>query len=225
MAECKNCGRPDCDSGFNGHWDVRRWADDSNSADCIAHTVDWSARALAAEAEAVAEKQHREFTVQWYAERLERLKDLAKERGFWHEMSAIIANGTATHGEPNDYATLLQCAKFRAERAEEKQATAESRILELEGDVQVMCAAVTRINQEVLDVAKVANATERGMTAIWAWWEHFLHEDVPEGDTSGSRYPIDKLEPDTQQVMRGFQRLRDDMKATAEKAMKENSNG
>lgn len=53
MAECKNCGRFECDR-FNGHWDLRRWADDSDNADCIAHTVDWYARAKSLEAKLAA---------------------------------------------------------------------------------------------------------------------------------------------------------------------------
>lgn len=66
-------------------------------------------------------ESRRDHTAQWYAERLERLKQMAKERGFWSEMAAIIANGTATAHEPPTYAQQLNMAKHRAEQAERER--------------------------------------------------------------------------------------------------------
>ncbi|UAW08034.1 hypothetical protein [Myxococcus phage Mx4 ts27htf-1hrm-1] len=70
---------------------------------------------------AESRKEHTEY---WYAVRLERLKDLAKERGFWPEMAAIIANGTAG-SEPPTYAQQLNLAIGRAENAEKKSEALE----------------------------------------------------------------------------------------------------
>lgn len=69
------------------------------------------------EARNAAEWRH-EFTEQWYAVRLEKLKDLGVARGIWDEMAAIIANGTDSPNDPVNYAQLLNMAKFRAETAE-----------------------------------------------------------------------------------------------------------
>lgn len=59
----------------------------------------------------------RDHTHQWYAERLERLKDLLKTNGLWKEGACIIANGTLTH-EPPTYAQQLNVMRHRAEAAE-----------------------------------------------------------------------------------------------------------
>jgi hypothetical protein len=69
--------------------------------------------------EAVRSKEHTQY---WYAVRLERLKDLAKERGIWTEVAAIIANGTLTAVEPPTYAQQLNIYKYRAEAAEREPA-------------------------------------------------------------------------------------------------------
>lgn len=91
--------------------------------------AEWKRRAEVAEQELAAERERREeaenrrdHTAQWYAERLERLKQMAKERGFWPEMAAIIANGTATSQEPPTYAQQLNMAKHSAEQAERERA-------------------------------------------------------------------------------------------------------
>lgn len=65
-------------------------------------------------ADAVKSRNH---TQQWYAERLERLKDLCKEHGIWDKAASIIANGSLM-GEPPTYAQQLNTAKYRAEAAE-----------------------------------------------------------------------------------------------------------
>jgi hypothetical protein len=63
----------------------------------------------------------RQFTENWYGVRLERLKDLAKQHGIWHEMASIIANGTAHHSEPPTYAQMLNLAEHKAERLEKER--------------------------------------------------------------------------------------------------------
>lgn len=55
---------------------------------------------------------------EWYAVRLERLKQLGKEKGCWNEMAAIIANGTATAEEPPSYDQLMMRALLKAEALE-----------------------------------------------------------------------------------------------------------
>ena len=73
----------------------------------------------------------REYTEHWYAVRIERLKDLAKERGIWDEMAAIIANGSASVTEPPTYAQQLNIAKHRAEAAELRAQDAEQEVKRL----------------------------------------------------------------------------------------------
>ena len=58
--------------------------------------------------------QSKKWTQEWYAERFERLKDLAKERGCWPEMAAIMANGKLLTDAPPSYGYLLEVAKHRA---------------------------------------------------------------------------------------------------------------
>ena len=62
----------------------------------------------------LAEKRA-EHTEQWYAERVARLTDLAKEHGIWPEVACILANGTADSTEPPTYAQQLNVALARAE--------------------------------------------------------------------------------------------------------------
>jgi hypothetical protein len=88
-------------------------------------------RLTLAEAERDRAIDRRDHTVQWYAERLERLKDFAKEHGHWPEVACIIANGTASPNEPPTYAQQLNMAKHRAEAAEKKLAKAHATICSL----------------------------------------------------------------------------------------------
>jgi hypothetical protein len=60
----------------------------------------------------------REHTNYFYACRLERLRQFAKDNGWLHEYSSIVANGTATVHEPPTYAQQLNMANYRAEKAE-----------------------------------------------------------------------------------------------------------
>jgi hypothetical protein len=73
-------------------------------------------------------KQNLEFTCQWYAERIEKIKDIAKREDIWPEVAAVIANGDSTRQlddgswfyDPPTYAQQLNSAKYRAEKAEKK---------------------------------------------------------------------------------------------------------
>lgn len=75
------------------------------------------------------------FTEQWYAVRLERLKDLGKSKGCWKEMAAIIANGTVSPNDPPLYATQLVRANHRANTAERERD-------QLRSDVEALQAAI-----------------------------------------------------------------------------------
>jgi len=82
------------------------------------------------ESERDREKSSKEFTQQWYAERLRRLRDMAEQRGFLTEYSSIVANGTGDSREPPTYAQLLNTALHRAESAAKKLRTALTAMLE-----------------------------------------------------------------------------------------------
>jgi len=74
---------------------------------------------------AEAAEKERDHTQYWYAVRIERLKDLAKESGIWPQVAEIIANGT-THSngyEPPTYAQQLNRAIHRADAAEAELAS------------------------------------------------------------------------------------------------------
>jgi uncharacterized protein (UPF0335 family) len=66
-------------------------------------------------ADAIRSKSH---TEQWYAERIERLKDLCKQHNIWSEAASIIANGSLM-SEPPTYAQQLNAFRHRAEAVEE----------------------------------------------------------------------------------------------------------
>lgn len=66
-------------------------------------------------------RSRREWTEQWYAERFERLRDLAKEKGIWSEAAAILANGTVSPMEPPHYGQQLNTTRHRAEAAERRE--------------------------------------------------------------------------------------------------------
>lgn len=69
-------------------------------------------------------ERSQEFTEQWYAERIERLTQFAKDRDVWPEVACILANGTLgaegspVYYEPPTYAQQLNGAKHRATKAE-----------------------------------------------------------------------------------------------------------
>lgn len=56
------------------------------------------------------------FTRDWYAERIARLTQLAKDRGIWPDVACILANGTASADEPPTYGQLLNTERHRANR-------------------------------------------------------------------------------------------------------------
>lgn len=68
--------------------------------------------------EAKKSEQAVTFTHEWYAERIARIEELAKEKGIWNEVACILANGTISSTEPPTYSILLNEAKYRAEQAE-----------------------------------------------------------------------------------------------------------
>ena len=81
-----------------------------------------------------------EHTHQWYAVRLEKIKEVAKRVGLWSEVAAIIANGSSSIYDPPTYAQQLNLAKHaakqqaRAERLAEALRDAKELIEELAGD-------------------------------------------------------------------------------------------
>lgn len=69
-----------------------------------------------------------EFRKQWWAERYERLKELAQSNGTWPQVAAIIANGTVDSMETPTYAQLLNSAKHEAERLAKEIAELRDRL-------------------------------------------------------------------------------------------------
>lgn len=59
-----------------------------------------------------------DHTRYWYGCRIERLTALAKEKGIWREVAAIIANGTADPMEPPTYAQQFNTMVHRMASAE-----------------------------------------------------------------------------------------------------------
>jgi len=67
----------------------------------------------------------RDFTRQWYAERIEAIKEVAKREGVWDEVASILANGSATrqleggnfYYDTPTYSQLFNGARNRADRA------------------------------------------------------------------------------------------------------------
>ncbi len=61
-------------------------------------------------------RRSRQFIEQWYAERVERISDLAKEHGIWNEVACVLANGTTSAAEPPTYAQLLNGERHKVAR-------------------------------------------------------------------------------------------------------------
>lgn len=59
-----------------------------------------------------------EHTHQWYAVRLEKIKEVAKRVGLWSEVATIIANGSSSIYDPPTYAQKLNMAKHETKAAE-----------------------------------------------------------------------------------------------------------
>lgn len=71
------------------------------------------------------QKSH-EHTKYWYSCRIERLKAYAKEKGFWPDMAAIIANGTLNPLERPTYMQQYNRMTWEVEKAHERAAQLES---------------------------------------------------------------------------------------------------
>jgi hypothetical protein len=72
--------------------------------------------------------RRREWTEEWYASRIERLRILAQEKGFWPEMAAIIANGAQPEDKPPSHSAMLVFMRHRAETAEKELAELKAKI-------------------------------------------------------------------------------------------------
>ncbi|WAM23846.1 hypothetical protein [Myxococcus sp. NMCA1] len=108
---------------------------------------------------AESRKEHTEY---WYGVRLERLKDMAKQRGFWPEMAAIIANGTPGN-EPPTYAQQLNLAIGRAENAEKKSAALLKRVSKLEGLARAALLAFQYIDDRSAGSSEAWDALARAL--------------------------------------------------------------
>lgn len=105
-------------------------------------------------AEAEAQRKRADYTEQWYAERIERLTDLAKEHGIWDRVASILANGTAEATEPPTYAQLLNVAKSRAEKAEaqrDEQRASYVNAAAVAGDLRAQRDAAQAALREIAD--------------------------------------------------------------------------
>lgn len=78
---------------------------------------------------------------QWYAERLARLRDLARECGVEDRFCAIVANGTAAFSEPPTYAQILNATIHRAAAAERQVAQLRDELRDRERTIQKLQAA------------------------------------------------------------------------------------
>lgn len=72
--------------------------------------------------------RRREWTEEWYASRLERLRILAQEKGFWPEMAAIIANEAQPEDKPPSHSAMLVFMRHRAETAEKELAELKAKM-------------------------------------------------------------------------------------------------
>lgn len=109
----------------------------------------------------------------WYAVRIERITDLAKERGIWPEVASVLANGTTHCAEPPSYAQILngtrhKVAALRAERdelrisldaetrrADDNDDTRKKAIIEcddLRESVEIAINAVGKANTEIREL-------------------------------------------------------------------------
>lgn len=103
---------------------LNRTVERLNEAEDALFKASWERMCLLAERQKW--KRRYEHTVQWYAQRLEPIKDVAKRVGVWDEVAAIIANGSGTRTlrdgtvlyDPPTYGQQLNRALHRAERAE-----------------------------------------------------------------------------------------------------------
>lgn len=115
-------------------------------------------------------ERSRKFTEQWYAERIERLTDLAKEHGIWDEMACILANGTAAFDEPPSYARQLNMAKARAAKAEKELAEAKERAQQFHDEIirlrNIMGLLAIRLLAQNRTIEEVANLAIEMVTEV-----------------------------------------------------------
>ena len=65
-----------------------------------------------------------DFTTQWYAVRIRRIRDLIEEKApeLNHELCAVLANETATSLEPPSYSQILNGLRHKIARLESPNA-------------------------------------------------------------------------------------------------------
>ena len=76
---------------------------------------------------------------EWYAVRMERLRDFAKEKGVWHGVASILANGTLSGidsdgkwvYDPPTYAQQMSMLKWQVEKLQRELADAKEEIARL----------------------------------------------------------------------------------------------
>lgn len=89
-------------------------------------------RAQDAESALAQALKERDWTHQWYAERIEEIRDEAKRVGNWDRVASILANGTPSVLDPPTYAQQLNIAKHRAESAEQREQKLRAALEEIE---------------------------------------------------------------------------------------------
>jgi hypothetical protein len=72
----------------------------------------------------------REHTRYWYSVRIERISQLARENGFWPQVAAILANGTATVDEQPLYAQRMNMLAHERDEARAALAASEEKARE-----------------------------------------------------------------------------------------------
>lgn len=112
----------------------------------------------------------KEFTQQWYATRIERLRDLAKEHGIWDKVAAIIANGTLAGlpglpYEPPTYAQMLNQERHRAEHAEQERDTLRAQLAEAEARLVIFGPRLTAQDREIERLVERLQQAEDRLTA------------------------------------------------------------
>lgn len=119
-------------------------------------------RARVAELDGKLAKSERysEHTTQWYAVRIERIKDVAKVAGIWPQIAAILANGTVSSDDPVNYARLLNQAKHEAKRANERAEAAEAERDRLAARVAELEAQVIALEETSMEMAADIEALE-----------------------------------------------------------------
>lgn len=95
--------------------DATAW---NRRANVVHATAAKDAEIEALRAEVAKAERSVEHTHQWYAVRLEKIKEVAKRVGLWSEISAIIANGSGSIYDPPTYAQQLNIAKHETKAAE-----------------------------------------------------------------------------------------------------------